>query len=170
MRIFNEVGRWYSIPCKILTQVIYVKKNLNPLKRISYHPDTDPRTDGLTDRQTDGQTDGRTGWIQYTPLNFVAGGIITFCQVSWPLYQAISKYLQTSCQLQIQLMSNFIGALFRWLPGLINSLWPDDNIWCYSPSSVLVHLMDCCCTISINYLNQFWFNIIGTHFCFDVKN
>ena len=26
MRIFNEVGRWYSIPCKILTQVIYVKK------------------------------------------------------------------------------------------------------------------------------------------------
>ena len=29
----------------------------------------------LTDRQTDGQTDSQTGWIQYTPPNFVAGGI-----------------------------------------------------------------------------------------------
>ena len=27
-----------------------------------------------TDRQTDRQTDGRTGWFQYTPPNFVAGG------------------------------------------------------------------------------------------------
>ena len=27
--------------------------------------------------QTDGQTDRQTGWIQYTPPNFVAGGIIT---------------------------------------------------------------------------------------------
>ena len=79
MRIFNEVSRWYSIPCKILTQVIYVKKkNLNPLKRIRViiRTPTHGRTDGRTDRQTDGQTDGRTGWIQYT-LNFVAGGIIS---------------------------------------------------------------------------------------------
>ena len=28
--------------------------------------------------QTDGQTDGRTGWFQYTPPNFVAGGIKKF--------------------------------------------------------------------------------------------
>ena len=32
-----------------------------------------------TDGQTDGQTDRRrTGWFQYTPPNFVAGGIIIF--------------------------------------------------------------------------------------------
>ena len=29
-----------------------------------------------TDGQTDGRTDGRTGWFQYTPPNFVAGGIM----------------------------------------------------------------------------------------------
>ena len=59
MRIFNEVGRWYSIPCKILTQVIYVKKKkLNPLKRIRViiRTPTHGRTDGRTDRQTDGRT------------------------------------------------------------------------------------------------------------------
>ena len=33
------------------------------------------QTDGRTDRRTDRQTDGRTGWFQYTPPNFVAGGI-----------------------------------------------------------------------------------------------
>ena len=32
-------------------------------------------TNRQTDRQTDGQTDRQTGWIQYTPPNFVAGGI-----------------------------------------------------------------------------------------------
>ena len=76
MRISNEVGRWYSIPCKILTQVIYVKKNLNPLKRIRViiRTPTHGRTDGRTDRQTDGQTGGRTGWIQYTPPQLRCGG------------------------------------------------------------------------------------------------
>ena len=52
MCIFNEVGRWYSIPCKILHG----------------------RTDRRTDRQTDGQTDGRTGWIQYTTPKLRCGG------------------------------------------------------------------------------------------------
>ena len=33
------------------------------------------RTDGRTDRRTDRRTDGRTWWFQYTPPNFVAGGI-----------------------------------------------------------------------------------------------
>ena len=31
---------------------------------------------GGHERLTDRQTDGQTGWIQYTPTNFVAGGII----------------------------------------------------------------------------------------------
>ena len=34
------------------------------------------KVNGQTDRRTDGQTDRQTGWIQYTPPNFVAGGII----------------------------------------------------------------------------------------------
>ena len=34
-----------------------------------------------TDGQTDRQTDGRTGWFQYTPPNFVAGGITTSVSV-----------------------------------------------------------------------------------------
>ena len=33
------------------------------------------KVNGQTDRRTDGQTDRQTGWIQYTPPNFVAGGI-----------------------------------------------------------------------------------------------
>ena len=74
MRIFNEVGRWYSIPCKILTQVIYVKKKFKihwkELELSSGHRPTDGRTDGQTDRQTD----GRTGWIQYTPPKLRFGG------------------------------------------------------------------------------------------------
>ena len=37
---------------------------------------TDRQTDGQTDRQTDRRTDRQTGWIQYTPPNFVVGGII----------------------------------------------------------------------------------------------
>ena len=72
MRIFNEVGRWYSIPCKILTQVIYVKKMFKSTEK-SYHPDTDPRTDGRTDRQSDRQTDEQ-GESSIPPLNFDAGG------------------------------------------------------------------------------------------------
>ena len=32
--------------------------------------------------RTDGRTDGRTWWFQYTPPNFVAGGIITSIQES----------------------------------------------------------------------------------------
>ena len=98
MRIFNEVGRWCSIPCKILTQVIYVKKIfINPLKRIRViiRTPTHGRTDGRTDRQMD----GRTGWIQYTPLNFVSGGIMTLIHKgtylsgppTWISNQMISK-------------------------------------------------------------------------------
>ena len=51
------------------------KKFLNPLKRIRViiRTPTHRRTDG----RTDGQTDGRTGWIQYTPLNFVSGGFVS---------------------------------------------------------------------------------------------
>ena len=79
MRIFNEVGRWYSIPCKILTQVIYIKKkNLNALKRIRViiRTPTHGPTDGRTDRQTDRRTDEQ-GESSIPPLNFVSGGINT---------------------------------------------------------------------------------------------
>ena len=34
-----------------------------------------PKVNGQTDRQTDRRTGGQTGWIQYTPPNFVAEGI-----------------------------------------------------------------------------------------------
>ena len=34
------------------------------------------QTEGQTEGQTDGRRDGRTWWNQYTPDNFVAGGII----------------------------------------------------------------------------------------------
>ena len=37
---------------------------------------TDRQTDIHTDRQTDRRTDRQTGWIQYTPPNVVAKGII----------------------------------------------------------------------------------------------
>ena len=37
------------------------------------------RTDRQTDRRMDRRTDGRTWWFQYTPPNFVAGGIKTLC-------------------------------------------------------------------------------------------
>ena len=81
MRIFNEVGRWYSIPCKILTQVIYVKKNfLNPLKRIRVIIRTP--THGLTDGRTDRRTDEH-GESSIPPLNFIAGGIINFIKLTW---------------------------------------------------------------------------------------
>ena len=50
---------------------IYHKK-WNLVKRIQVIIRT-PTVDG----RTDGQKDGRTGWIQYTPINFVARGIIT---------------------------------------------------------------------------------------------
>ena len=78
MRIFNEVGRWYSIPCKILTQVIYVenffKIHWKELELSSGHRPTDGRTDGRTDRRTDGRTDEQ-GESSIPPLNFVLGGI-----------------------------------------------------------------------------------------------
>ena len=74
MRIFNEVWRWYSIPAKILTQMIYRLPKTFEIhwEELGYRPDTDPLTDGRTDRQTD----GRTAWIQYTHLNFIVGIII----------------------------------------------------------------------------------------------
>ena len=42
-----------------------------------------------TDRQTDRRTDRQTGWIQYTPPNFVAGGImmvslLMHISLTWP--------------------------------------------------------------------------------------
>ena len=74
MRIFNEVGRWYSIPCKILTQVIYVKKNFKSTeKNESYHPDTDPQTDGRTDGRTDRRKDEQ-GESSISPPKLHFGG------------------------------------------------------------------------------------------------
>ena len=91
MRIFNEVGRWYSIPCKILTQVIYVKKKiLNPLKRIRViiRTPTHGRTDGRTDRQTDRRTDEQ-GESSIPPLNFVSGGYNEVCIILSALFNIV---------------------------------------------------------------------------------
>ena len=46
-------------------------------RKFSVYRQTDGRTDGRTDRQTD----GRTWWKQYTPLNFVGGGIMKFYKI-----------------------------------------------------------------------------------------
>ena len=78
MRIFNEVGRWYSIPCKILTQVIYVKKKLNPLKRIRVIIRTP--THGRTDRRTDGRTN-RVNPVYPPKLRF--GGYNNWNENKW---------------------------------------------------------------------------------------
>ena len=40
------------------------------------------KVNGQTDRRTDGQTDRQTGWIQYTPPNFVAGGITNIREIA----------------------------------------------------------------------------------------
>ena len=49
-------------------------------------------------RRTDRQTDGRTGWFQYTPPNFVAGGYKNnnTCKEPWVLhaYQVSSKSIK----------------------------------------------------------------------------
>ena len=62
----------------LMLLIICTKYGKNP----SWTVDATGRTrkvNGQTERQTDGQTDGQTdrqtGWIQYTPPNFVVGGI-----------------------------------------------------------------------------------------------
>ena len=58
----------------LMLVIICTKYGKNP----SWTVDATGRTrkvNGQTDRQTDGQTDRQTGWIQYTPPNFVAVGI-----------------------------------------------------------------------------------------------
>ena len=60
----------------LMLLIICTKYGKNP----SWTVDATGRTlkvNGQTDRQTDRRTDRQTGWIQYTPPNFVAGGIIT---------------------------------------------------------------------------------------------
>ena len=66
----------------LMLVIICTKYGKNP----SWTVDATGRTrkvNGQTDRRTDGQTDRQTGWIQYTPPNFVAGG-----------YKYISIYLE----------------------------------------------------------------------------
>ena len=72
---------------------------------------TDGRTDGRTDGQTDGRTDGRTGWFQYTPPNFVAGGIKNDL---WPL-----THLTTSYEGSVSIVSDFEYRVF-----MLRALYP----------------------------------------------
>ena len=51
----------------------YTEKNWNPMKRTKVI---------IRTSRVDGRTEGQTGWIQYTPLNFVAGGIKTSREIS----------------------------------------------------------------------------------------
>ena len=58
----------------LMLLIICTKYGKNP----SWTVDATGRTrkvNGQTDGQTDRRTDRQTGWIQYTPPNFVAGGI-----------------------------------------------------------------------------------------------
>ena len=55
----------------LMLLIICTKHGKNPSRTV----DATGRT-RKGNRQTDGQTDRQTGWIQYTPPNFVAGGII----------------------------------------------------------------------------------------------
>ena len=92
---------------------------------------TDGQTDGQTDRQTDRRTDGRTGWFQYTPPNFVAGGInITKIQHGskelWPGQDA-NKCMHRATSLYT-LSQNVRGERWGW-----------DNV-INMPMILLVHL------------------------------
>ena len=65
----------------LMLLIICTKYGKNP----SWTVDATGRTrkvNGQTDRQTDRRTDRQTRWIQYTPPNFVAGGIKT-CLTRW---------------------------------------------------------------------------------------
>ena len=57
-----------------------------------------PCTHGQTDRQTDGHTKTQTPWFQYTPHNFITGGIIRVVQQSlkqkWMYFWDRCGYLQ----------------------------------------------------------------------------
>ena len=58
----------------LMLLIICTKYGKNP----SWTVDATGRTRKVnrhTDGQTDRRTDGQTGWIQYTPPNFIAGGI-----------------------------------------------------------------------------------------------
>ena len=66
-------GQWSSHATHLLMLVVICTKyGKNPSGTVDATGRTQ-KVNGQTDRQTDRQT----GWIQYTPPNFVAGGIIT---------------------------------------------------------------------------------------------
>ena len=57
------------------------------------NPNAAEQMNGQTDGRTDGRTDRRTWWFQYTPPNFVAGGIITaFTVISYTVHQFRSLF------------------------------------------------------------------------------
>ena len=155
MRIFNEVGRWYSIACKILTQMIYVKKkNLNPLKRIRViiRTPTHGRTDGRTDRQTD----GRTGWIQYTPLNFVSGGITN--NISYFDSTITELVALDTCDYHDYIQN--VHCMTRQT----HCNLPNNPKWRHMATKILVSNgwgNDFCLTAPSHYLNQWWLETIG---------
>ena len=74
--------------------------------------------------QTYGRTDRRTWWFQYTPPNFVAGGIIIVdCDIKQPihliysnfspfLFKGLMRFLLLEFFLILMFLSNFI-----WLIG-----------------------------------------------------
>ena len=67
-------GSWHAThPLMLL--IICTKYGKNPFWTVDATGQT-LKVNGQTDRRTNGQTDRQTGWIQYTPPNFVAGGII----------------------------------------------------------------------------------------------
>ena len=57
------------------------------------------------DRRTDRQTDRRTGWFQYTPPNFVAGGIITEI-IAIPLHSQPKKSQVHTTEFYYNIKSN----------------------------------------------------------------
>ena len=55
----------------LMLVIICTKHGKNPTWTVDATGQT-RKVNGQTDGQTDGRTDGQTGWIQYTPPNFVA--------------------------------------------------------------------------------------------------
>ena len=68
--------------------------------------------------QTDGRTDRRTGWFQYTPPNFIAGGIMMYHHTKLELPCAIfhKNYMDDQSCIVSTFMSINIVQLFRWPP------------------------------------------------------
>jgi hypothetical protein len=66
------------------------------------------QTDGWTDRRQDRRTDRQTDWFQYTPPNFVAGGIIIT-----PIRNASSHILLILCESRIGNSCNCINRILH---------------------------------------------------------